>query len=165
MEAASALQSSGSRQLLQLVTRGYYLAPCTQRFTCVGAIALAVGVVALFLALFVLYYICCPSYCRDFWRSHRTPKAPEVQQMTAQQLYSQQYGPAWVPPNAAQYPPPDPRWQTQHAGPGAGPDTAAGWLAAASGDPYKAPGYGAQAQVAPQYGHAAPGDAFGSQGR
>lgn len=163
METAPALHD---RQLLQLATRGYYHRPCTERIACVGAIGIAIGVVVLFLVLLALYCICCPSYFRDFYRSHSTPKPPE-QQMTAQQLPAQQYW-SQPQPNAAQYLPPDPDWQAQQAGQGAGSGTVAGWPAAYTvSDPYKMPGgYAAQPQYAPpQYGHAAPGDACGSQAR
>jgi hypothetical protein len=52
------------RQLIGTFRSGYYNRPCTQRFACVGAIAIAAGVVLLFLVLCALYCICCPSYFR-----------------------------------------------------------------------------------------------------
>ena len=42
------------RELIVTLTRGYYGRPCTQRFACVGAIAIAATAVLLFLVLCVL---------------------------------------------------------------------------------------------------------------
>jgi hypothetical protein len=56
--------SLSDRQLLGTLGRGYYHRPCTQRFACVGAITIAVGVVLLFLVLCAVYCICCPGYFR-----------------------------------------------------------------------------------------------------
>ena len=60
MESSSDL----NRQLLGTLGSGYYHRPCIQRFACISAIAIAVGVVLLFLVLCALYCICCPAYFR-----------------------------------------------------------------------------------------------------
>ena len=60
MESSSDL----NRQLLGTLGSGYYHRPCIQRFACISAIAIAVGVFLLFLVLCALYCICCPAYFR-----------------------------------------------------------------------------------------------------
>lgn len=179
-DALSLLHSRHSRKLLIGVGRGYYNStPCTQRFACVGLISIAVGVVALFVVLCALYCLCCPSYFRDFYRSHTARKSAE-QEMTPQQPPpQQQMGPSWAtsyppptyPPLSSPQQPGSTGWQPQTAWQGSTAGNGQAWPAAyTGGDPYKSGGAasGGATQTgfaSPQYGHARADDWYSSPPR
>jgi hypothetical protein len=94
--------------------------------------------------------------CRDFYRSHRTPKAAPAVPMTSQHLPAsqQQHGPGWrkqQPQPNMTYPPTTqiPPVYSAALGNGIG-STVSGWPMAQTGETYPTPGnYAARPQSVP----------------